>query len=436
MPISLKNLLLLLPASIYAIACFYFSTTYTGAEAEYYQKLALCVASFLCNFYVLYYHYTNPPHPKFLMLPKRNLSIKTHVISGTIEVLFGVIAFFSSSPEIPAIIMAISAIIGHVTTSFYQTPIVFGAKSAMIPGYLFVVTLHLYCAIHLLVEPTSTLWLLNTFLVLCIYVWCRVFYLIFTVAGLFKNNLYSAAILAAGVLILPSVLGASGNLLFIIFVLGYNVLYKLIMNPTAAEWLSWTKESARQTLIDEDAKELWISNNLAINLDGADDQTVAAALFAKLDKDNSGILDKEELRNLWHEWQVPDTFIDDFISRNTKLDGFSFVEFYEKIWQIKGVKERLKRDNLKNEHLIKGKNITNEEKARLIFDQIDIDRSGYVDKFEITTLLLEWGLPSIEVEEYIRKYDDDKDFKFSFEEFFNKMRPIWSFAYSNIILMT
>ena len=436
MSISPKNLLLFLPVTIYAVACFYFTTTYTGAEAEYYQKLILCAASILCNFYVLYYHYTTPPHPKFLMLPKRSLSIKTHVISGTIEVIFAIVAFFSSSPEIPAIIMALSAIIGHITTSFYQTPIVFGSKSAMIPGYLFVITLHLYSAVNLILEPTSKLWLINTFLVLSIYVWCRVFYLIFTVSGLFKNNLYSAAILAAGVLILPSVLGASGNLFFILFVIAYNALYKLIMNPTAAEWLTWTKESARQTLIDEDAKELWLSKNVAANADKLDDKTLAETIFARLDKDNSGNLDKEELRTLWHEWQVPDTFIDDFISRNTKLEGFDFAEFYEKIWQIKGVKERLKRDSLKNECLSKGKNITNEEKARLIFNQIDIDRSGYIDKFEITTLLLEWGLPSVEVEEYIRAYDNNKDLKFSFEEFFNKMQPIWSFAYSNVILMT
>ncbi|TAG94898.1 MAG: EF-hand domain-containing protein [Oscillatoriales cyanobacterium] len=433
MPVYFKNLLLLLPVSIYAIACFYFSTTFTGEETEYYQKIILCGASILSNFYVLYYHYTNPPHPKFLMLPKRKLSIRTHVISGSIEVVFGVIAFFSSNPEIPATIMALSAIIGHVTSSFYQTPIVFGSKSAMIPGYLFFVSLHLYSAINLLLQPDSNFWLINTFLVLSTYVWCRVFYFVFTVFGLFKDNLYSASILAAGVLILPSVLGASGNLFFILFVLGYNALYKLIMNPTAAEWISWTKESQRQTLIDEDARELWISNNLSINSDEVDDQTIAAAVFAQLDTDKTGSLDKVELRTLWHEWQVPDSFINTFLARNTDSNEFSFDEFYKKIWQIKGVKQRLQTETLKVECLTKGKNISNEEKCRLIFEQIDIDRSGYIDEFELKILLLEWGLPSTEVDEYMEKYDENKDLKISFEEFF-KMYPVWSFAYSDIIL--
>ncbi|MCF2150401.1 EF-hand domain-containing protein [Desmonostoc muscorum LEGE 12446] len=369
------------------------------------------------------------------MLPKRKLSIRTHVISGSIEVLFGVIAFFSSNPEIPATIMALSAIIGHVTSSFYQTPIVFGSKSVMIPAYLFCVSLHLYAAVNLLLEPSSNFWLINTFLVLSIYVWCRVFYFIFTVFGIFKDNLYSASILAAGVLIFPSVLGVAGNLYFILFVLGYNALYKLIMNPTAADWISWTKESQRQTLIDEDAKELWVTNHLSINPDQLDDQAVAAAVFAQLDTNKTGTLDKEELKILWHEWQVPDSFINTFLARHTDLNEFHFTNFYEQIWQIKGVKERLKKESLKLECLSKGKNISNEEKCKIIFDQIDIDGTGYIDEFELKTLLLEWGLPSNEVEEYMKKYDENQDLKISFEEFF-KMRPVWSFAYSDIILAT
>jgi Ca2+-binding EF-hand superfamily protein len=430
-----RKTLLFLPLSIYVLACFYFSTTFTDKETEHYQKLILCGASILSNFYVLYYHYTNPPHPKFLMLPKRKLSIRTHVISGSIEVLFGVIAFFSSNPEIPATIMALSAIIGHITSSFYQTPIVFGSKSAMIPGYLFFVSLHLYTAVNLLLEPSSNFWLINTFLVLSTYVWCRVFYFIFIVFGIFKDNLYSASILAAGVLILPSVLGVAGNLYFILFVLGYNGLYKLIMNPTAADWISWTKESQRQTLIDEDAKELWLSNNLSINADQLDDEALAAAVFAQLDTNKAGTLDKLELKILWHEWQVPDSFINTFLDRHTNLDEFTFTNFYQQIWQIKGVKERLKRESLKLECLSKGKNISNEEKCQIIFDQIDIDGTGYIDEFELKTLLLEWGLPSNEVEEYMKKYDENQDLKISFEEFF-KMRPVWSFAYSDIILAT
>ncbi|MBD2613187.1 EF-hand domain-containing protein [Nostoc punctiforme FACHB-252] len=433
MPTFLKQGLLILPLSIYVLAYFYFSTTFTGKEIEYYQKLILCAASIFSNFYVLYYHYTNPPHPKFLMLPKRKLSIRTHVISGTIEIVFGVIAFFSSNPEIPAIVMALSAIIGHVTSSSYQTPIVFGAKSAMIPSYIFCVSLHLYCAIHLLLEPSSDLWLVNTFLVLSIYVWCRVFYFVFTAFGLFKDNLYSASILAAGVLIFPSVLGVAGNLFFIVFVLGYNALYKLIMNPTPAQWISWTKESQRQTLIDEDAKELWISNHLSINSEQLDDRALAAAVFTLLDVNQSGTLDKDELMSLWREWQVPDAFINNFINEHTEVNEFNFNEFYEQIWHIKGVKERLQKETLKLQYLSKGKNISNEEKCRLIFEELDIDRNGYIDELELKILLLEWGLPSSEVEEYMKKYDDNKDLKISFEEFF-KMRPVWSFAYSDIIL--
>jgi hypothetical protein len=142
---NLKLGLLMLPLIIYMGACYYFPTNFSGEVALTNQKIALCAASILCNFYVLYYHYTTPPHPKFLMLPARKFSIRVHTISGTIEVVCGIIAFFSSDPTIWAIIMALSAIIGHITSSSYQTPIVFGAKAIMVPSYIRGNPTYVYC---------------------------------------------------------------------------------------------------------------------------------------------------------------------------------------------------------------------------------------------------------------------------------------------------
>jgi Ca2+-binding EF-hand superfamily protein len=79
------------------------------------------------------------------------------------------------------------------------------------------------------------------------------------------------------------------------------------------------------------------------------------------------------------------------------------------------------------------KKISDREKAHMIFSQLDIDRSGFLEFFEIQTLLLEWGLPDLEAQQYLTQYDDSGDKKFSFEEFFENMRPIWLFAFSNIL---
>jgi Ca2+-binding EF-hand superfamily protein len=430
---NLKLALLMLPLTIYMVACYYFSTNFSSEIALTNHKIALCAASILCNFYVLYYHYTNPPHPKFLMLPTRKFSIRVHTISGTIELVCGIIAFFSSDPAIWAIIMALSAIIGHVTSSSYQTPIVFGAKAIMIPSYIFCIGLHLYCAVQVLLNPESMLWISNTFLVLNVYVWCRVFYVLFSRIGIFKESLYSSSILVAQLLIIPAVLGAAGNLILMFFLLGYAFLYNLIMQPSAVEKINFTRESARQTLINEQAKELWVSNYSSPAV-GASDVEIAQSVFNQLDTDGNGWLDREEATGILKQWQVPASFAEAFISQKSQGDGFNFELFYENIWQIPSVKQRLTSTEIHNQYLNKDpKTISDREKAQMIFSQLDVDRSGFLEFFEIQTLLLEWGLPDLEAQQYLTKYDNNGDKKFSFEEFFEYMRPIWLFAFSNIL---
>ncbi|WP_309731760.1 EF-hand domain-containing protein [Chamaesiphon sp. OTE_75_metabat_556] len=430
---NIKVALLMLPLIIYMVASYYFSTNFSSEVVVTNQKLALCIASILCNFYVLYYHYTNPPHPKFLMLPARKFSIRVHIISGTIELGCGIVAFFSSDPAIWAIGMASAAIIGHITSSSYQTPIVFGAKAIMLPSYIFCIGLHLYCAVQVLLNPESIFWIVNTFLVLNIYVWCRVFYVLFSRIGIFKESLYSSSILVAQLLVVPAVLGAAGNLILIVFLLGYVLLYDLIMQPTPEERISFTRESARQTLINEQAKELWVTN-YASPVTGATDRGIAREVFNQLDTDSNGWLDNQEAKAILKQWQVPNSFAESFISQKSQNERFSFELFYENIWQIPSIKQRLTVTNLQDEYLSQDpKKISDREKAQMIFSQLDIDHSGFLEFFEIQTLLLEWGLPDLEAQQYLTQYDDSGDKKFSFEEFFEYMRPIWLFAFSNIL---
>ena len=67
-----------------------------------------------------------------------------------------------------------------------------------------------------------------------------------------------------------------------------------------------------------------------------------------------------------------------------------------------------------------------------MFDQIDIDRSGYLEAFEIKMLLIEWGLPEREVLEYMRRFDTNRDGRFSREEFRQYFRPIWRYCFQEI----
>jgi hypothetical protein len=43
--------------------------------------------------------------------------------------------------------------------------------------------------------------------------------------------------------------------------------------------------------------------------------------------------------------------------------------------------------------------------------------------------LIQWGLPENEAEAYLA---EDEDKRFSFEEFYQNLKPIWNFAYRHM----
>ena len=56
----------------------------------------LCGFAVLSNIGIIYYHATTPPHPKFLMTNIRKIWVRIHAISGSIELILGIIAWSMS----------------------------------------------------------------------------------------------------------------------------------------------------------------------------------------------------------------------------------------------------------------------------------------------------------------------------------------------------
>jgi Ca2+-binding EF-hand superfamily protein len=125
------------------------------------------------------------------------------------------------------------------------------------------------------------------------------------------------------------------------------------------------------------------------------DRDRAKQAFDALDADKSGYLDANEVKNLLQQWKVAESLLKKF---NKEGQLVSFEEFYRYIWRVGNVK-------IQNE--TKEKHKTNEKKARFIFDCLDIDGSGTIDKYELQKLLIQWGLPEGEVDEYLAA-DEDK----------------------------
>ena len=416
----------------FGFVAFQLLTTSTGGFVTHTGRYVLAVISLIANFVIIYIHYKKPPHPKFLLLRKRKIAIRTHLISGSLEVVVGGVALFAPDPTIAAYVMVVAALV-HIATSAFQTPIVFGAKAVMVPSYIGATALHFYCAVNLLLNPSSPEWILNTFLTLNIYVWVRVFYFIFEQLGLFKESLYSVSVLAAGLFIVPAVLGPAGNLVTVGYVLIYVFLYKALYQSTD-EITYQMQENDRITLIDNEARALWemetVGEKLTPSIENRLSEEFARRVFDTLDKNDDETLCSEEVQHILLAWKAPPGFVSALIERIAGNDGvLSFDEFYQSVWSVGRVRERL---------ILDGKarlpeKVTNDVQSQTVFDYLDLNRSGYLDVFELEMLLLEWGLPQGEVQEFLQQFDESEDGRISPQEFKTHFRPVWKFGYHRVL---
>jgi Ca2+-binding EF-hand superfamily protein len=312
---------------------------------------------------------------------------------------------------------------GHVPSAYYQTSIVFGAKALMVAGYLFAISLHLFSALHLFNEPSSTYWLLNMFLIHNIYVWCRVFYFFFGFVGVFKDTLYTNSIMTSGLILFPAVLGVAANMLFIGYVATSVLLYLIIVQPNEADRARFVSERTRNLLVNSTIHSQWLKEKTRLLNMATDcqltDQQQAKQIFDLLDKNKNGYIDGEEINQLLKEWEASEAFMKRFF-RYAKNDNITYDQFYKHIWRL---------SKIYIGHIQEGEKKENEAKARFVFDCLNTNADEYIDITELQKLLIQWGLPDNEVDAYL---SDDDDKRFSFDEFYHNLKPIWDFAYENM----
>jgi len=430
---TLKLALAVAPLLALAFLLMYLMTQYTVDKEENRQRLILCAVSVLCNAPVIFVHLRYPPHPKYLMLPLRKFSIRVHVFSGIIEFTAAVIAWSTmlvSGTEsqvfaLFATVMACAAIFGHIPSSAYQTLIVFGTRAVMLPAYILCIALHLFCAANLLFEPRSEFWLYNTFLAFNIYTWVRVFYFAFCKLKLLEGSRYTVAVLCAGAMMGPAVLGPAAILFLFAFICVFDVIYWLLFRKTH-EFSLFLKERQRNTYHSEELRQVWVRLKLAGltgDVNDLSDKEKAKKLFDTYDKDDSGLLSADEIETVLKEWDVSETFRNGLVKYLTKKGGVDFDRFYRYLWCL-GNTSWLQQQDARNL-------TTPKQKAEFIFDLIDLDDSGRIEAFELKTLLFAWGLPEEDVEECLKHYGPDLEI--DFDEFFEKMSPIWKFAYYDVI---
>lgn len=416
---------------MYLLGTFVLLTQEPRHEATSPQILAVALASTLCNVVVLAYHFTNPAHPKFLMLSRRRLVLRWHIGSGSAELFALLWAYSTGRPE-PAVVAALLGLLVHTPTAIYQTPIVFEAKAVMTPGYGFVIALHAFCAGHLLLEPTSLFWLMNAYLALNTYVWVRIFFVVFQKLGLFPESLYSVSIIISGLVTFPAILGPWAPLALMGFVALYAVLFRALYRPAGKSLRQFVHEHTRHGLLDLEEKARWINRQVARSTRTAPDRLTLAereqakAVFEVVDLNRDGALDAPEIEAMLSAWRMPDRFIEAFLRRHVTHEPFRFEAFYRHLWRMQPISMRF------TQTLDAGRRYAEAEQADFVFDCIDVDGSGYLEVFEVRMLLVEWGLPEQEVAEYAVHFDGNQDGRFSREEFKAQYAPIWKFCFQQI----
>jgi Ca2+-binding EF-hand superfamily protein len=387
------------------------------------QQQLIAGIGIAANIAIIYYHITVPPHPKFLLVGFRKLVVRLHAGFGVLEVLIGILAFFFEEARLPFAVLAIL----HSLTSYVQSPAVFGAKAIMVPAYFFASTLHIYCGTRLLFEPASHEWLMRTFLTLNIYAYVRMFMVLFERTGLFKDNHYSASVLFSGVPVLPAIMGPASIFYILPYIFLYPKLCKLVFGLSEEEEAHLWDEHVRVGLVNEQLKQSWVAQELGISEDDAKGrvhQEYARRIFHRLDGNSNGMLEKPELLRFFESWGISNGALE--VMEANMPEHITFERFYHLLrssnMMAKTI-QRLQKEACEND----------DDKARLIFEELDFDGSGYIERVELEMLLLEYGLPRHEVREYLDRYDNNGDGRISFEEFRDHFRPLWQFAYNTVL---
>jgi len=391
--------------------------------------LIAAAASLFFDVGVVYYHLTNPPHPKFVLATARKISIYIHLVSGILEILTGVIGFFVANQQYQQIAVTIMAVVSitHALTAYYQVTVVFGAKGIMVPGYLYAITIHITYAYRLFFQPTSAVYLFSTFLTLHIYVWCRFFVFFFRFFNAFAGYQYTIAITLSGALLFPYTMGPVGNFGFLFIGTLYCVL----------QWLSHKGgnlanilflEHERYALVTKKAVEIWKDEMASATGATNNDERMARDVFDQFDLDQTGKLGMNEIQNMIKTLDLHNTSAKKILNDvDVNGDGVvAFDEFYRYIWNYGTIDQRLAK-----RPVAKKSTLSEEEEATLVFEMLDVDSSGKIGKSELGVLLGQWGSPCYEVDAYLSQYFD-KGQKIDFNTFYTHMRPIWKFASNEV----
>jgi hypothetical protein len=200
------------------------------------QQLLFVLASVLANSYILKFHWSVAPHPKFSLSFLSRFMIRLHVLSGTIGVTLPLYVFFTTDEASALICMYFCCAFEWLfsLSAFIQTPNVFGVRILTVPLYYVAVLLKVIfnaCLLQsLILEPYGgykerVTWLWCSWVMHQTYAWVRVWYIVLILLDTELANAYTLSVTVAGAMCIGAIVGFHLYFLFgISFVLFYFYL--------------------------------------------------------------------------------------------------------------------------------------------------------------------------------------------------------------------
>ena len=299
------------------------------------QQIGFIIVSLLANALVIFYHITNPPHPKFHLNVITKATIKIHVLSGIVGVILPLFVFFSTfnqSALIVVMFVCVSFDCMFAVTAAIQAPNVYGVRILTVPLYytcIFFKFVLIACLLQsLCVFPvggfkTQVEWLWLCWVLHQTYAWVRVWYFFFYWTDSFHACQYTVSVFLAGAMCGGAAVGFYLWLIWMTFTFIYRQYLNFKASQLHKEFTSLLKnqtEAARKRkyLISLDAAfyvEQWLE--LQANTFRGYEDGIAIA-HQVLDEHNIDVLSPDI-------YKIPKEIKSEMLFRTIDIDNSLFI---------------------------------------------------------------------------------------------------------------
>jgi len=304
---------------------------------------------FVCmDAFVITFHLTHAVHPKYIITRFRRRVMGLHLVSGTLQCILGPTAWalrvFSSYEQLTTVLVkgiVVWCFIAHFTTAIFLARTPFGAVRVLLPAFIFVIGMYaytlgeLYNSTYLTIEENLLQWFIMTH----IYVMNRVTFSVLTKLNILAEVRYTVSILLGAAVCAP----ASMGIMSVAFLYGAIIVFNItffavkepgVHDPDKPRFYSAGGETTQAQVVSHFVHPEGVVFARSMRELGGDTLTskqMAALVFNRLDRDQSGKVELKEIIRLLVSWGLPSYVgIEVFQERDVNGDGvISMEEFHD-----------------------------------------------------------------------------------------------------------